>query len=223
MEKYFVIVGGNGETSRANIEALMEDYYYANGNEGFLVLPYKSKPSQGQVFAAQYAKDKHKDILIFAPEDATHEGIPAASMNVTIKPFEEAASKLKSSKTSAFILWDDEDQDSQHILAACKENDVPCFDLSDGLSPISAAPDIKAIKEPEFPKEEVLEKKAPEVVQEEEEEEDYEEDDEDWEDEEDEVEDMENLHQGIEAIARIFAKVFIEEMKKDKGDGTSKP
>ena len=54
-------------------------------------------------------------------------------------------------------------------------------------------------------------------------EEDYEEDDEDWEDEEDEVEDMENLHQGIEAIARIFAKVFMEEMKKDKGDGTSKP
>jgi hypothetical protein len=223
MEKYFVIVGGNGETSRANIEALMEDYYYANGNEGFLVLPYKSKPSQGQVFAAQYAKDKHKDILIFAPEDATHEGIPAASMNVTIKPFEEAALKLKSSKTSAFILWDDEDQDSQQILAVCKENNVPCFDLSDGLSPISAAADIKAIKEPEFPKEEVLEKKEPEVVQEEEEEEDYEEDDEDWEDEEDEVEDMENLHQGIEAIARIFAKVFIEEMKKDKGDGTSKP
>jgi hypothetical protein len=223
MEKYFVIVGGNGETSRANIEALMEDYYYANGNEGFLVLPYKLKPSQGQVFAAQYAKDKHKDILIFAPEDATHEGIPAASMNVTVKPFEEAALKLKSSKTSAFILWDDEDQDSQQILAVCKENNVPCFDLSDGLSPISAAPDIKAIKEPEFPKEEVLEKEEPEVVQEEEEEEDYEEDDEDWEDEEDEVEDMENLHQGIEAIARIFAKVFIEEMKKDKGDGTSKP
>jgi len=222
MEKYFVIVGGNGETSRANIEALMEDYYYANGNEGFLVLPYKLKPSQGQVFAAQYAKDKHKDILIFAPEDATHEGIPAASMNVTIKPFEEAASKLKSSKTSAFILWDDEDQDSQHILAVCKENDVPCFDLSDGLSPISAAPDIKAIKEPEFPKEEVIEKKEAPIVQEEEE--DYEEE-EDWEDdeEEDEVEDMENLHQGIEAIARIFAKVFIEELEKAKGDGTDKP
>jgi hypothetical protein len=224
MEKYFVIVGGNGETSRANIEALMEDYYYANGNEGFLVLPYKLKPSQGQVFAAQYAKDKHKDILIFAPEDATHEGIPAASMNVTIKPFEEAASKLKSSKTSAFILWDDEDQDSQHILAVCKENDVPCFDLSDGLAPISAAPDIKAIKEPEFPKEEVIEKKEAPVVQEEEEE-DYEDEEEDWEDdeEEDEVEDMENLHQGIEAIARIFAKVFIEELEKAKGDGTDKP
>jgi len=223
MEKYFVIVGGNGETSRANIEALMEDYYYANGNEGFLVLPYKLKPSQGQVFAAQYAKDKHKDILIFAPEDATHEGIPAASMNVTIKPFEEAASKLKSSRTSAFILWDDEDQDSQHILAVCKENDVPCFDLSDGLAPISAAPDIKAIKEPEFPKEEVIEKKEAPIVQEEEE--DYEDEEEDWEDdeEEDEVEDMENLHQGIEAIARIFAKVFIEELEKAKGDGTDKP
>ena len=144
-------------------------------------------------------------------------------MNVTIKPFEEAASKLKSSKTSAFILWDDEDQDSQHILAVCKENDVPCFDLSDGLAPISAAPDIKAIKEPEFPKEEVIEKKEAPIVQEEEE--DYEEEEEDWEDdeEEDEVEDMENLHQGIEAIARIFAKVFIEELEKAKGDGTDKP
>jgi len=40
MSKYFVIVAGNGATSRANIEALMEDYYYAGGDGGTLLLPY---------------------------------------------------------------------------------------------------------------------------------------------------------------------------------------
>ena len=41
MDKYYVIVAGSGSTSRANLEALMEDHFYAHVDDGVVVLPYR--------------------------------------------------------------------------------------------------------------------------------------------------------------------------------------
>ena len=49
-DKYFVLVAGNGESSRANTEALMEDHYYAKGADGTLVLSYEKQPTKSQIF-----------------------------------------------------------------------------------------------------------------------------------------------------------------------------
>ena len=41
MDKYYVIVAGNGETSRANVEALVEDYVYGHGQDVTFILAYE--------------------------------------------------------------------------------------------------------------------------------------------------------------------------------------
>ncbi len=212
MSKYFVIVAGNGTTSRANIEALMEDYYYANGEGGTLLLPYTDKPSQGQVFAAQYAKDNGKDIVVFAPEGASHDSIPSSSAVLTTEPFASAADEAKGNNPSAFILWADEDGDSQVILTHCRDANIPCFDLTNGLGPLTATQDAVPVVTPVVPKQEQL--PIAEVETEAEEEEDEEEDDEEYEEDEEELEDLDGLYEGVEAVARIFAKVLIEEWNK---------
>jgi len=60
MTKYSVVMLGTGATSRANVEALMSDHYYANGEEGTLILAFNSKtkprPSMGCT-ARKAAKD----------------------------------------------------------------------------------------------------------------------------------------------------------------------
>jgi hypothetical protein len=63
MANYTVILTGSGTTSRANVEALMSDHYYANGENGTLILAFNSKPSQGQVWAAQQAKQQNICLL----------------------------------------------------------------------------------------------------------------------------------------------------------------
>jgi hypothetical protein len=218
MSKYFVIVAGNGATSRANIEALMEDYYYAGGDGGTLLLPYTEKPSQGQVFAAQYSKDNGKDIVIFAPEGATYDSIPSSSVVLTTEPFAAAADEAKGNNPSAFILWADEDNDSQVILTYCRDANIPCFDLTNGLGPLTATEDAVPITTPVVPKQEQV---TQPVVEEEEDDEEEEGDEEEYEEDEEEMEDLDGLYEGVEAVARIFAKVLIEEWKK--ANETPKP
>ena len=138
MDKYYVLVAGNGNTSRANLEALMEDHYYANGANGVLVLAFNKKPSQGQVFAAQLAKDKNIDILVFNTEEDA-EGIPSCSVTVVDNPILSAAAHIKKGKSTAFLLWSDEDMECLNALAYCNEVKVPCFDLTDGLNKLTSS------------------------------------------------------------------------------------
>jgi len=102
------------------------------------------------------------------------------------------------------------------VLASCKKAGIPCYDLINGLSEITPS---ETLKEPEptlFPQAEMVTES--EETDEEEEEVDEEEateedDDEEYEDDED----IEDIYAGIEAIARVFAKVFIEEWKAQSG------
>lgn len=209
MEKYFVMVAGGGETSRANLEALMEDHYYANGANGVLVLPYVDKPSQAQVFAAQYAKDKNKDIVVVTNSSSSYEGMPAATLVTNEQPDKEAINLMKSEKSSAFLLWNDEDQRTTNLLALLKEAKIDAFDLTDGLSPIIAKKGLKAEAPTLFPVQELDIPKAEEA--------DEDEEDEDEEDDEEEFEDSEEddeLYYGVQAFIKVLAKAIVEEMNK---------
>jgi hypothetical protein len=216
MDKYYVIVAGNGVTTRANLEALMEDHFYANGEHGVVVLPYKDKPSQGQIFAAQLAKDKNKDIVIYT-KSGNFNGIPTSTM---VDGDAATANKdFINEKTVAFLLWDDEDLESANLLADLQG--IQCFDLTDGLNKLGPSEGARIV-EPVIPtQEQVSTKKKEEPVGEKEEEEEDDEEEADFSDSEDEEdlddEIMENLYYGVQAIAQIFAQALVEAMADTPG------
>lgn len=144
---YYVLVAGTGETSRANIEALMEDYYYANGDGGVLVLAYKDAPSKSQVYAAQYAVDCKKDIVVFCREDAKTVGIPNASITFSNFPIVEATDFIKDQQGIAQILWNSEDSaEDNEIVQQCASKGISAYNLCDGLVPLAVTE--KTVQEP---------------------------------------------------------------------------
>ncbi len=221
MDKYYVIVAGNGVTTRANLEALMEDHFYANGEHGIVVLPYKDKPSQGQVFAAQLAKDKNKDIIVYT-KSGNFNGIPTSTMVDGYTA--DVAKDFINEKTVAFLLWDDEDSESANILADLKG--IQCFDLTDGLNKIGPSEGVRII-EPTIPAQEQVSAKKEKLNVEEEEEEGEEESEfaDTEEDEEEDLDDevMENLYYGVQAIAQIFAQALVEAMADTPGKPLKDP
>ena len=155
---YYVLVAGTGETSRANIEALMEDYYYANGDGGALVLAYKDAPSRSQTYAAQYAVDCKKDILVFCREEAKSVGIPNASITFADFPIVAATDFIKDQQGIAQILWNAEDTDEDiEIVQQCTNKGIRAYNLCDGLVPLSVIE--KTVQEP------IVEAVAPKVVE----------------------------------------------------------
>jgi hypothetical protein len=208
VDKYYVIVAGNGVTTRANLEALMEDHFYANGEHGAVVLPYKDKPSQGQIFAAQLAKDKNKDIIIYT-KSGNFDGLPTSTM---VDGDTTAVNKdFVKEKTVAFLLWDDEDSESANLLADLQG--IQCFDLTDGLNKIGPSEGARIV-EPVIPDQEKVSSKKEKPNVEEEEEEEGEEESEFSDTEEEDLDDevMENLYYGVQAIAQIFAQALVEAM-----------
>lgn len=199
-DPYYVLVAGNGESSRANIEALMDDYYYAAGESGTLVLSYESAPTKSQLFAAQFAKDKLKDILIFCPEGAQTSSSPAASLTNTDSPLEDAIEFLTGESASIFVLWSDEDEDSLALLKMAQKAKIPCFNLCDGLVPLQA---IKGAGDPVAPRIPEAEK----VTQEE----DYE--DEEEEDSDEAVEPEDILYSAVFDIAEVITDIIVERLK----------
>jgi hypothetical protein len=155
---YYVLVAGTGETSRANIEALMEDYYYANGDGGVLVLAYKDAPSKSQTYAAQYAVDCKKDILVFCREEAKTVGIPNASVTFADFPIIAATDFIKDQQGIAQILWNAEDTaEDTDIVQECANKGILAYNLCDGLVPLSVTK--KTVQET------IVEVVAPKVVE----------------------------------------------------------
>ncbi len=216
MSKYYVLVAGKGTTSRQNVEALMEDHYYAKGDGGTVVIAVEKQVTPSQVFVAQFVKDKTKEIVLVTKPDADLANMPAASLVQDDEPLKKAVEIVAGSDAAAFLLWDDGDEASLAILASCKKAGIPCYDLVNGLSEITPS---ETLQEPEptlFPKAEMVTES--EETDEEEEEVDEEEDSEEDDDEEyEDDEDIEDIYAGVEAIARVFARVFIEEWKAQSG------
>lgn len=208
--KYYVIVAGGGETSRANVEALMEDHYYAKGAEGVLVLPVINTATQAQIFAAQYAKEKNKEIVIFSNIPADFPGMPQATVYQTDTPIVDSCKNFAGEDVSAFLLWSDEDSLSQSLLSTYVDAGIPCFDLTDGLTPISAVAELKPASEPEFPQMELdIPKDEPEEEGDEEDE-DEEEDDEEYE----ESEEDDEVYFAVQSLIKALAKAVATELRK---------
>lgn len=197
MEKYSVVIAGSGTTSRANLEALLEDHFYAKGAEGTVYIIEEGKLSQGKVFAEQYSKDKNKPVIY-------------------IKLLKESLSRLDQKNTSCFIFWSDEDKECQAALALATELGIPCYDLTEGLLPLTAVEGIKQIVEPVIPVKEEITPQIAETPYVEPEDEDVDEDEEDDDEEEYDEDEAGNLYFGIEAIAKIFARAIVEEIEKAK-------
>jgi len=143
MDKLYVLVTGNGTTSRANLEALLEDYFFKKNTEVVLILSYSAIPSQGQIFAAQFAKDKSKDILVFAPNDSSLKDIPGSSFTISSNPINEATVFIKGSG-KAFLLWNPSDSDCTQTLEQCNAMGIPAHDLTTGLVSLSSKDAVKA-------------------------------------------------------------------------------
>lgn len=204
---------GSGATSRANVEALMSDHYYAHGEEGTLVLAFNSKPSQGQVWAAQQAKQQKIDIIVYANAGAFLDSISHATMVETAKPIDESIKSFKESEV--FILWSDDDPDCADALAVCKTYGLASYDLCDGLSKITPADEIKRSSVPVMPASEASTEKTP--VKDEEDEEDYEEpEDEEVEEveEEEEEEEYEDAVDDIYVAIDSFINVIVDRLAK---------
>lgn len=129
----YIIVAGNGKTSRANIEALVDDYIYANPEIKFNICN-SSGLSEGQVWLKQYLDDKE------IPWENTKEPTPSEG----------------SISSALFILWNDEDTESLNALAYAKDNGLPAFDLTDGLVELVPQGDVQAVVAPVMPEQEVI-------------------------------------------------------------------
>lgn len=132
MDKVYVLIAGTGVTSRANLEALVEDYFYAKNKEAVLLLAFDKTPSQGQIFAAQYAKDKGKDVVIFCQEGANVASFPSASFTNSKTPVLDALKNF--SEATVMLLWDDSDANCLAALEFCNENNLKPHNLCEGLT-----------------------------------------------------------------------------------------
>lgn len=215
MDKYYVMVVGSGQSTRPNLEALMEDHYYANGAGGVLLLPYTDKPSTAQIFAAQYAKDKNVKVIGVSTKPGADES-HFSSLAIAEEPIAHAVSLMKGSTATSFILWNDDDPESLEALALSSNAGIQCFDLTAGLAPINNPGNLKLEEKPKFPVQETIPVAA--LPEEEEDEDEYEdEEDEDEEDDSDEDEEpveeqiLDDLYFGVKAFAKLIAKEVVKE------------
>lgn len=204
MDKYFIIVAGTGQSSRANIEALLEDYVYGNGQDVVFVLSYDTKPSQGQIFVSQFAKDKNKDIIIVANENANYEGIASASVFLSDDPNKKLTEFCKGKKAVAFLLTDDEDLGTNDLVGTFVNNGIPAFDLCEGLMPLKYSEVEKAVEFPEA-----------ETIEDEDDLEEPEDPEDEYEDSLDELEEDEladEVYFGIQALVKLIAREVVNEL-----------
>lgn len=154
-DKYFILIAGNGTSSRANSEALMEDYFYANGANGALVIAYTGGPTKSQTVAAQYAKEQNKDVIVFCSKGAMTAGLPGATITESENPLLTAFEFIKGQKAWVFNLFN-EDQVNLDILNYSAEFGIEAFDLTNGLLPMAVSAVQNIPSEPLAVEEEAL-------------------------------------------------------------------
>lgn len=157
MDKYYIAVVGTGETSRANVEALIEDYVYGHGQDVVFILPYLNKPSQGQIFTAQFAKDKGKEIVIFCNEGAQYEGLPTSSVYHNDNPYKALLSKFDKEELKVFVLPEKEDnlENNDVFLEFESLPIIDLLDLTEGLIPYTLPGEAPEELEEDSPKVEI--------------------------------------------------------------------
>lgn len=190
-----IIIAGNGDTTRANVEALIDDYFYAN-KELTVYVAVNSAISEGQIWAAQYAVDNDISVIAYMVEGAKMTGLPLEATRYNdVDPVRKSSQAHKD--VIGFLLWNDEDVECLNALGVLDEYGIQALDLTNGLATISSAKPIKQVKAPEIPEEEQVVEPEPEPTPEAEE-------------ETDEYEDP--LYEAIRTIAGIFAEELAEKL-----------
>ena len=151
-----ILIVGNGKTTRANVEALIDDYFYAHPQLSMYVAVYDG-PSEGQVWAIQYADEKGKNIVAVATDGAKTFGVPNKYMQEERADSPLRAILQESKDIDMFILWDDEDPLCRDALAIASEFDVTAFDLTNGLFEIQPANGLQESVKPDIPIQETVE------------------------------------------------------------------
>ena len=215
MRRVTIAVIGNGKTSRANVEALLNDTI-ESFDETYIALIYDKTPSEGVVWAKQYSDSKSITYKEYSDLD-----------------FSNLVIDNKDRETKFFILWDDEDFECVEAIRCSQENSFAAFDLTNGLVSIkSITKDIKPRTAPAVMPEVETKvninikdegKSASNFVKitvHEDEEEDYDEED----DDEEEYESSDIILEAVEEIAKIFAVAIASAIKEamEKGPDESK-
>ena len=115
MRRVTIAVIGNGKTSRANVEALLNDTI-ESFDETYIALIYDKTPSEGVVWSKQYADSKNLSYKEYL------------DLN-----FSSFVTDNKDRETKFFILWDDEDFECVEAIRCSQENSIMSFDLTNGL------------------------------------------------------------------------------------------
>jgi hypothetical protein len=160
-ESAFLLIAGNGKSSRLNIEALLNDYIVLLKQQSItpVVVPIvQTRASEEQLYAAQFAKDKGIDCVTYTTDEASMNAFPSSSFIQVNEPLKEACKLVKGdAKAYGFLLWDDEDQLSADALATFSSKGIGCYDLTNGLTDITPVKGLKAVKKPvQMPKEETV-------------------------------------------------------------------
>lgn len=138
MGSKFLVIAGNGETTRVNVEALLEDHYRGNGKKDVvLLLPFQDRPSQGQVWAHQVSNELGVPTTAIAPENSIIMSLGSASLHTAKDPVSVVAEMVNGESAEAFILWDQEDGFGVSLFSTLAGASVPCYDLCMGLVELS--------------------------------------------------------------------------------------
>ena len=216
MRRVTIAVIGNGKTSRANVEALLNDTI-ESFDETHVALVYDKAPSEGVVWARQYSESKSIPYKEYS------------DLN-----FSTFVADNKDRETKFFILWDDEDFECVEAIRCSQKHNIMSFDLTNGLVAIkSITTDIKPRQFENMPevetkvnptdyskKETKYESSFVRIEKDQEEEEDYD----DEEDDDEEYESSDIILEAVEEIAKIFAVAIASAIKEamEKGPDESK-
>ena len=214
MRRVTIAVIGNGKTSRANVEALLNDTI-ESFDETYIALIYDKTPSEGVVWAKQYSDSKSITYKEYSDLD-----------------FSSFVIDNKDRETKFFILWDDEDFECVEAIRCSQKHNITSFDLTNGLVAIkSITTDIKPRQFENMPEVETkvnptdYSKKETKnesnfVRIEKDQEEEYE-DEED--DDEGEYESSDIILEAVEEIAKIFAVAIASAIKEAMEKGPDEP
>jgi len=124
MRRVTIAVMGNGKTTRANVEALIGDIV-DSVDEAAIAAVYDKEKSDGVTWAQQYALDKELPFLDYSGNN-----------------YEELLVSNTVEEIRFFVLWDDDDSECQSAAAIAQKNNIPMYDLTNGLVliPLSQTP-----------------------------------------------------------------------------------
>lgn len=144
---HYILVAGEGDTSRENVEAILEDYFYANkGQSIVMIVPFYVAPSRGQVYAMQMAKDSRAEVVVYAPQSGRLDNVEKSSIEFTDAPISDAINLIKDSKAAVYVLWSEAGKEAFETVSFCRDLSLSAYDLTAGGIPLTNA--IQPYKEP---------------------------------------------------------------------------